>query len=212
MAVVTMRERKKEATKTNILKVAIDLINEHGFSNTTMQLIAEKADVALRTLYNYFPSKEAIVATYLQMAVEEEQEKSWAEVMELGATYERLILFCQKSMEWIKENPVLVEVYTVDPRNYIFSTGPADIPRSGLEELVAKLMEMGQQMGDVTKSVPVKVLTRQFLGFYHFSILTWLCDNEQDLFKIFKEGLDLFWGGVKTKTVDPGTVLWGMFG
>jgi len=212
MVEVSMRERKKEATKTNILKAALELINEHGFSSTTMQLIAEKADVALRTLYNYFPSKETIVATYLQMAVEEEQEKSWAEVMELGATYERLILFCQKSMEWIKENPVLVEVYTVDPRNYIFSTGPADIPRSGLEELVAKLMEMGQQMGDVTKSVPVKVLTRQFLGFYHFSILTWLCDNEQDLFKIFKEGLDLFWGGVKTKTVDPGTVLWGMFG
>ncbi|MFA5881358.1 MAG: TetR/AcrR family transcriptional regulator [Eubacteriales bacterium] len=212
MVEVSMRERKKEATKTNILKAALELINEHGFSSTTMQLIAEKADVALRTLYNYFPSKETIVATYLQMAVEEEQEKSWAEVMELGATYERLILFCQKSMEWIKENPVLVEVYTVDPRNYIFSTGPADIPRSGLEELVAKLMEMGQQMGDVTKSVPVKVLTRQFLGFYHFSILTWLCDNKQDLFKIFKEGLDLFWGGVKTKTVDPGTVLWGMFG
>lgn len=208
-----MRERKKEATKVLIMDVTVKLINERGFANTTMQLIAQKADVALRTLYNYFASKETIVATYVQMAVKREQEKNWTQLMAFDTTTERLEFLCLKSAEWMKKNVVLAEVYTleIDPRSYICGPFNTNFPRSGLEDVVAEIIEKGRDMGDVTKEVPIRVLTRHFLGFYHFSILNWLCDTSQELELVFKQGLGLVFSGIETKDVCPGTVLQGMF-
>ncbi len=205
-----MRERKKEATKSNILKTTIDLINEYGFSGTTMQLIAEKADVALRTLYNYFPSKESIVATYMRDVVDQEREENWALLLELDTTYERLILFCRKTSEWSTVNPILTEIYAADPRNYYYANRD-DVPRSGIDEVVAKIMEMGQRMGDVTGSVPVEVLVRQFMGVFYLSLLTWLGDPTQDLFDIFKNGIDILCRGINANIAEPEAVFLGMF-
>ncbi|MHB9095032.1 MAG: TetR/AcrR family transcriptional regulator [Eubacteriales bacterium] len=210
MTEVTMRERKKEATKTNILNVAIDLINQYGFAETTMQLVAEKADVALRTLYNYFPSKESIVATYVRNVVKAEEEKSWNELVELDTTYERLVLVCRKTSEWSTENLVLTEIYAADPRNYFYANRD-NVPRSGIDELVAKIMEMGQRMGDVILSVDVEVLVRQFIGVFYLSVLTWLSDPAQDLFGIFKDGLDVLYRGIMAQGAEPETVLRAMF-
>ncbi len=211
MVEATMRERKKEATKTNIIKVAVDLINQRGFADTTMQLIAEKADVALRTLYNYFPSKESIVATYIQMAVQCEVNQGWDDLLALDTTFERLLFMSQKSAVWMKENFILIEVYAADPRNYYYGPVTKDIPRSGYDEVVIKVMELGQQMGDVTKSVPAQILARQYMGFYYISLLTWLGDPEQDLFEIFAEGLEILYRGIKVHGQNSGTILLSMF-
>lgn len=208
-----MRERKKEATKTTIMNAAIELINERGFAETTMHIIARKADVALRTLYNYFPSKESIVATYVNIVVQNEQEKSWNELLAADSTFERLGLLCRKSAEWMKENPVLAQVYTLelDPRTYIFGQGTQGIPKSGIEELVTTIMEMGQKTGDISISVPVWLLTRQFLGFYHFSVLNWLNDIEQNPDAIFQSGLKVLFAGIEVKDVSSGSIIWAMF-
>lgn len=211
MTETTMRERKKEATKTNILETAIELINRQGFSDTTMHQIAQKADVALRTLYNYFPSKESIVVTYIQMVVQSEVNQGWDDLQALDTTMERLLFMCQKSAEWMKENFILIEVYAADPRNYYYGPATEEIPRSGYDEVVMKVMELGQQMGDVTKSVPAQILARQYMGFYYISILTWLGDPEQDLLEIFKEGQGIFYRGIKADGADPGAVLWSLF-
>ncbi len=43
-----------------ILAAALGLFAEHGFHATSVPLIAERAGVAIGTLYHYFPSKEAM--------------------------------------------------------------------------------------------------------------------------------------------------------
>lgn len=54
-------ERKKEETRKKIISVAMDLFNRQGFDQTTVEQIAEVADVAKGTVFNYFPAKDAIV-------------------------------------------------------------------------------------------------------------------------------------------------------
>lgn len=56
-----LRERKKQRTREQIIEAAMGLFAERGYHATTIADIAEAAEVAPRTFFSYFPSKEAVV-------------------------------------------------------------------------------------------------------------------------------------------------------
>jgi AcrR family transcriptional regulator len=53
-----LRERKKADTHAAIRSAAADLFLRHGYDGTTMEAIAEAANVSVRTVFRYFPTKE----------------------------------------------------------------------------------------------------------------------------------------------------------
>jgi AcrR family transcriptional regulator len=53
-----LRERKKARTKSAIQRHALRLFREQGYQNTTVEQIAEAAEVAPSTVFRYFPTKE----------------------------------------------------------------------------------------------------------------------------------------------------------
>ena len=57
------RERKKAGTRAAIVHHAMRLFREKGYDATTMEEIAEAADVSASTLFRHFSSKEALVLT-----------------------------------------------------------------------------------------------------------------------------------------------------
>jgi AcrR family transcriptional regulator len=56
-----LRERKKQRTRDTIVRVAHELFAERGYDATTIADIAEAADIAPRTFFGYFPTKEDVV-------------------------------------------------------------------------------------------------------------------------------------------------------
>lgn len=56
-----LRERKKAQTRKRLADTAFALFRERGFENVTVAEIADAADVAVSTLFAYFPCKEALV-------------------------------------------------------------------------------------------------------------------------------------------------------
>jgi AcrR family transcriptional regulator len=53
-----LRESKKARTRLAISDVAMRLFSAHGFEHVTVAQIAAAADVSVKTVFNYFPTKE----------------------------------------------------------------------------------------------------------------------------------------------------------
>ena len=68
---VGLRERKKAQTRQQIADTARRLFLDRGFEAVTVAEVAREADVAQKTVFNYFPSKEDLFYGRLE-AFEEE--------------------------------------------------------------------------------------------------------------------------------------------
>jgi AcrR family transcriptional regulator len=60
---------EKDATRRRILDAAVQMFRGRGFEATTTRDIADAAGIATGTLFNYFPSKEAIVISLATDAI-----------------------------------------------------------------------------------------------------------------------------------------------
>ncbi|MGB3481166.1 MAG: TetR family transcriptional regulator [Mycobacterium sp.] len=56
-----LRERKKIKTRQAIRREALRLIQAQGYANTTVEQIADAADLSTSTFFRYFPSKESVL-------------------------------------------------------------------------------------------------------------------------------------------------------
>lgn len=56
-----LRERNKQRTLQRIIDAAFELFQSTGYHQTTMDAIAEKAEISRATLFNYFPAKREIL-------------------------------------------------------------------------------------------------------------------------------------------------------
>jgi TetR/AcrR family transcriptional regulator of autoinduction and epiphytic fitness len=71
-----LTDRKHEA----ILKAAIDEFRQYGFAGANMDRLAAAAEVSKRTVYNHFPSKEALFVEILR--------ELWRSVAEVDLSYQ----------------------------------------------------------------------------------------------------------------------------
>jgi AcrR family transcriptional regulator len=57
----TLRDRKRERTRQALVAAATDLFTRRGYDETTVADIAAAADIAPRTFFSYFASKEELL-------------------------------------------------------------------------------------------------------------------------------------------------------
>src|SRR6202453_4400898 len=58
------RERRRVETRERIYRAALRIFAQRGYLETTVEDITDAADVGKGTFFNYFPTKEHVLATY----------------------------------------------------------------------------------------------------------------------------------------------------
>ncbi len=69
-AETSLRERQKTRRRAEILAAGKALFSRQGYAATSMQAIAEAAEVGIATVYNYFGTKGRLLADILQVDIE----------------------------------------------------------------------------------------------------------------------------------------------
>jgi len=128
---------KGEQTRQHIFERALDLFREKGFEATTMQEIAERAQVAKSAAYYYFPSKEAIIQAYYEQ-VQAAQERACDEAFDRARTLkERLKAAMDTKLDQVTSDRRLLGVvfrYTGEPEHPLscLGRGTAEIRRRSI--------------------------------------------------------------------------------
>src|SRR5258706_2394691 len=93
------RERRRRQVHEQILDAAVGLFQRKGFASTTALEIADNADVAEKTFYNHFPTKQHLIEELAGRSIEG-TARLLAEARALPAsTADRLRHFCERSAD-----------------------------------------------------------------------------------------------------------------
>ena len=101
------RDRRKR-----ILDATYDLAKDGGFDAVQMRAVAERADVALGTLYRYFPSKIHLLVSALDRQFEDAQAKLQAREIPGDTPAERVLYVLKRLTRGMQGDPKLTEALT----------------------------------------------------------------------------------------------------
>jgi len=101
------RERRKR-----ILDVTLALASKGGYDAVQMRTVAERADVALGTLYRYFPSKIHLLVGALTMEMDRIQDKLDRRPIPGETPADRMLYVLSRVTRNLQRDPMLTEAMT----------------------------------------------------------------------------------------------------
>ncbi|MEV0034167.1 cholesterol catabolism transcriptional regulator KstR [Nocardia sp. NPDC050793] len=132
------RERRKR-----ILDATLALASKGGYDAVQMRAVAERADVAVGTLYRYFPSKVHLLVSAL--AREFEQIEGKRKPLAGATPQERMHLLLTQITRMMQRDPLLTEAMT---RAFMFAdaSAAAEVDRVGkvMDRVFARAMNDGE--------------------------------------------------------------------
>jgi AcrR family transcriptional regulator len=191
--VLGRRERKRLELRDRLYTAAIDLIVERGFDATTMDEIAERADVARATAFNHYPQKVAFLHEWGERRRAHVAGVMAAEHAEVRSAADRLRRYLG----------VLAELNTASRRATVTlmdaSVRLGDALRlPNLDPKLAELVEAGQRAGEFRLDVdPTQTGTLLAAGYFS-AVLRWIGTEPEpfDLPRYLDDLLDLVLRGL----------------
>lgn len=170
-------ERKKKEIRNRIIAAAGELFSQQGFENTTMDQIAAKAAVARKTLYNYFPFKEAIADEYVRSISKDTAQETMAMISNLPDTRSRLIAAINSRYDWLESNPEVCDIALMYRMKIMLQEPNHKFESSGTQTLIMDILRTGQEVGEISSDIPIE----RVFGFIEYMrtvlVLDWLKDK-----------------------------------
>ncbi|MBL0386766.1 TetR/AcrR family transcriptional regulator [Tumebacillus sp. ITR2] len=192
----TRRERKKQETRTKIFTAAMKLFQERGYDATTIDMIAEHADVARGTVFLHFPTKEAILAHWGQEPLEEviERRNEWD--LDEWTCEQKIMQIFEIAMTTNRENLPLVRIFVKS------SLGtPSAVIQGGdilsLRNLFADILEAGQEKGILQDTIDPIIAGNMIENIYLHAVNDWvLAEGQWPIEEIFQTKIHYLFNGL----------------
>jgi len=138
------RDRRKR-----ILDATLALASKGGYEAVQMRAVAERADVALGTLYRYFPSKIHLLVSALAREFERTQERLDRTSIPGDTAYDRILYVLGRTTRAMQRDPLITEAMT---RAFMFADPSAasevNTVARMMEEMLTRAMHDGEPTAD----------------------------------------------------------------
>lgn len=193
---VGRRARRRAETRTRILQAAFDLFARQGFFPTTIEQITEAADVGKGTFFNYFPTKEHVLAGFAEGQVERVQ-KALEALRQDNEPARRILHRMILSMgEQPSRSPELMRSLLVAN---LSSEPVRQLTRRNLERgrrLLAELIAHGQRRGEIRLDRKPAELARSVQQAGMGVLLVWALQPTARLAEWMNDAFELVWSGL----------------
>jgi TetR/AcrR family transcriptional regulator len=149
---VLRRQQRTEAKSSAILDAALRLFSRFGLHGTTVDQIAEAANVSKTNLFYYFASKEEVYVAVLQRLLEEWLAPFRAIEMDSDPT-EAICDYVRRKIEFSRTNPEASRLFCLEIVRGAPLIGP--VLRQSLKDLVDAKAAVIRSWSDTGRLAPV---------------------------------------------------------
>lgn len=170
-APLSRRERKKQQNRQRLLEAATHLFQTQGFDATTIDDIAEAADVSRGTFFNYFPTKESLLNDIADMAFRDLEHRVNVEMADNPSAVAKIrTLMRELAMDTTTSLRLTHHILL----NAVRHPSPATAPNIQLRHILEKLVREAQTSGEIRPVLDPAHVTSAIVGVYLEAFLRWI--------------------------------------
>jgi AcrR family transcriptional regulator len=196
------RERKKREVRRRIYDAAFQLFVEQGYDHTTVEEIAERADVAKGTVFNYFPRKTSFLAALADDWTSRIEEELGPLDAWKGTARDKLTRVFRFLADLGARNPDLARLAFFESLRHMHAmveTGRADDEAvRRFQAITRTVLRQGQQAGEIRADVSVELAASLIESAFQRTLAHWLAAGgpRTGLHREFADKLDIVFGGI----------------
>jgi TetR/AcrR family transcriptional regulator, fatty acid metabolism regulator protein len=189
---------KKIAKRQTIIQAAIEVFGKNSFQNSNISEIAQRANVAEGTIYQYFKNKEDLF-----FSIPVEKTKEFCRELDLhlegiSGAFNKIKKFIWYYLYFFRMNPEYGRILLLEMRvskSFIRTRTYNSFRKSASR--ILKIIREGQEEGVVRKDINIYILRQLILGILEHMVTRWLLKGEKyDLLENFNGVSDLVIHGI----------------
>lgn len=183
--------------KEEILDSAVTVFASEGYHNATVKMIADKADIAVGTVYNYFDNKAEILANIFTIELSKRTDLLKS-LKEKELTFQqKAMIFLDKHFSELEANPEVTTVLTQEsrpPRKHSLKVVKDFMNQ--LPALMAELLEEAKEKGEI-RDINSQLIANAIFNSLHGMAVKVSQSEVYDFPQAKKELINLYWLGLK---------------
>ena len=165
------RQERKDITREQILKSAIDLFSKKGFEKTSVENITRRAKIAKGTFYNFFDKKEDVLLYFLDREYSKSEEEIehklsskqiFIDQIELSITAYIKHIFPEKEFTKVLIKERIGKIGTGRNKNELH-----------LMQALSRSIDMAKQRKEITHDIDSRRLTEMIFALYTMYVIYW---------------------------------------
>ena len=174
MEPTSRRARRKTETLRRIEEAGWRLFTTRGYEATSTREIAEAADIAAGTLFNYFPEKRSLLIHLMQRQIDTAAKRAF-DTMAPSTLEQELTHVLGALTQCYANQRRLSRVFI---KELLFTGGTRRTKSAawtfGLVKRIAALVSNAQQRGELDPSINPMEAAQQVFSTHYFGLVTWL--------------------------------------